>query len=299
MKAWILYRKKRSEITHRDNGIRRFLQAAKTLEIDLDVYSPEQFDLLVTSHQHTILIDGHPTPLPDIVFPRMGSNTSYHALAVIRQLESLGVYACNSSEGVDIAKDKLHLHQLLNKYKLPTPKTMLLKLPVDLPLIKREIGFPLVIKKVTGMEGHGVYLCESAEKFQDLVEFIDNNNYQKPLMLQECIADSLGKDLRVFVVGDRVVGCMKRYSELGFKANFSRGGKVEPYHLTPEIEWLALETAKLAKLEVAGIDLLFDKNNYKICEANSSPGFKGMELIVGKTIAEQILEYAKTRKKIR
>ncbi len=298
MKVWILYRKKRSEITHRDNGIRRFLQAAKILDIDLDIYSPEQFDLLVTDQKTTILIDGHPTLLPDVVLPRMGSNTTYYALAVIRQLERLGVYCCNSSQSIEIAKDKLHLHQLLSKYNLPTPKTMLLKFPIDLALIKREICFPLIIKNITGMEGYGIYLCESAEKFQDLMEFIENNNKHAHIILQEFIADSRGKDLRVFVLGNRVVGCMKRYSETNFKANFSRGGKVEPYHLTPEIEWLALETAKLAKLEIAGVDLLFDKNNYKVCEANSSPGFKGMELVVGKTIAEQILEYVKLNKKI-
>jgi len=297
MKAWVLYRKRRSEITHRDNGIRRFLQAAKTQDIDLDIYSPDQFDLVATNQKNTILIDGHPTPLPAVVLPRMGSNTTYYALAVIRQLERLGVYCCNSSEAIEIAKDKLHLHQLLTEYNLPTPKTMLLKFPIDLPLIKREIGFPLIIKKITGMEGHGVYLCESAEKFQDLMEFIENTHHQSPLILQEFMADSSGKDLRVFVLGDRVIGCMKRYSETSFKANFSRGGKVEAFHLTPEIEWLALETAKLAKLEIAGIDLLFDKDHYKICEANSSPGFKGMEVVIGKTVAEQILEYVRINKK--
>ena len=84
---------------------------------------------------------------------------------------------------------------------------------------------------------------------------------------------------------------MKRYSETSFKANFSRGGKVDSFDLTPEIEWLATETARLVDLDIAGIDLLFDNEGYKICEANSSPGFKGLELVVGENIAEQILDY--------
>jgi gamma-F420-2:alpha-L-glutamate ligase len=296
MKAWILYRKKRSQITHRDSGVRRLLQAAKAQHIELDIYSPDQFDpVVMPGEARTILIDGHPTLLPDAVLPRMGSNTTYHALAVIRQFERLGVYCCNSSAAIEIAKDKLHLHQLLSQHNLPTPKTMLLKFPIDLPLIKRELGFPLIIKNITGMEGYGIYLCESAEKLQDLMEFIRVNTYQSQIILQEFIADSRGRDLRVFVLGGRVIGCMKRYSETSFKANFSRGGKVEAFHLNPEIEWLALETAKLAKLEIAGIDLLFDGKGYKICEANSSPGFRGLELVVGTTIAEQILEYLKTK----
>jgi gamma-F420-2:alpha-L-glutamate ligase len=84
---------------------------------------------------------------------------------------------------------------------------------------------------------------------------------------------------------------MKRISESSFKANFSRGGKVEPYQLSPEIEWLATETARLVNLDIAGVDLLFDEQGYKICEANSAPGFKGLELVVGNNIAEQILDY--------
>lgn len=298
MKAWILYRKKRSQITHRDNGVHRLLQAAKALKIDLEVYSPDQIDLLVTKeYPKTILIDGHPTPLPTILLPRMGSNTTYYALSIIREFERLGVYCCNSPRAIEIAKDKLQVHQLLTQHGLPTPKTLLVKFPIDLPLIKREIGFPLIIKNVTGMEGSGVYLCDSVEKFQDLMDLIRNNSPQANIMLQEFIADSHGRDLRIFVLGDRVIGCMKRYSETSFKANFSRGGKVAPFHLSPEIEWLALETAKLTGLEIAGIDLLFHQDKYKICEANSSPGFRGLELVTGQTIAEQILEYAKLKNK--
>ena len=300
MKGWILYRKKRSEITSRDTGVNRLLKAAKAKQIDLDIYSPGQFDLLVEKeHHHTILIDGHRTTPPDFVLPRIGSHTTYHALAVTREFERRKIYCCNSSQSIETAKDKLQLHQLLVQHNLPTPKTMLLKFPMNVPLIKQEIGFPLIIKKITGMEGYGVYLCESAANFQDLMELFEKDNSESTFMLQEFITDSRGKDLRVFVLGGRVIGCMKRYSETSFKANFSRGGKVEPFHLSPEIEWLATETAKLAGLDIAGIDLLFDKDGYKICEANSSPGFKGLELVVGETIAEQILEYVinKVKKK--
>lgn len=292
LRGWILYYTNEAKLTENDHGVGRLLQAAKAKGIELSVYSPHQFELVVTrDDRKSILIDGEPTPLPDFIIPRLGSNTTYFALAVIRQLEKLGVYSCNSAETIEIVKDKLHMHQLLAHSNLPTPKTMLVKFPEDTELVKREIGFPLIIKNVTGTEGAGIYLCDSEAHFVDLMELIYSNNEKANIILQECVSSSLGQDLRVFVLGGRVVGCMRRYSETSFKANFSKGGKVEQFELTPEAEWLATETARLVDLDIAGIDLLFDEQGYKICEANSSPGFKGLEQVTGEVIAEQILDY--------
>lgn len=292
MKGWILYSKKQVELQASDHGVSRLLSAAAAKGIQLNVYSPAQFELVVTrDDRSSILVDGQSTPLPDFIIPRMGSNTSYFALAIIRQFEKLGIYVCNSASTIEIVKDKLHMHQLLAQSNLPTPKTMLVKFPVDINVVKQSMGFPLVIKNVTGTEGCGIYLCDSEDKFTDVMELIYSNNSKANIILQEFIACSHGKDLRIFVLGGRAIGCMKRFSETSFKANFSRGGKVEAFELTPEIEWLATETARLVNLDIAGIDLLFDESGYKICEANSSPGFKGLELVVGPTVAEQILDY--------
>ncbi len=291
-KGWILYSKKKSDLKDADNAVGRLLMAAEAKNIELEVYKPDQFELVATPDDKTsILIDNKPTALPDFIIPRMGANTSYFGLAVIRQLEYLGVYSCNSASAVELVKDKLRIHQLLAHNNFPTPKTMLVKFPVDKAIVKREIGFPAVIKNISGSEGYGIYLSESEERFVDLMELVYSNNNKANIIIQEFISMSSGMDVRVFVVGGRVIGCMKRYSETGFKANFSRGGKVAPFMLTPEIEWLAVETAKLLNLEIAGIDLLFDSDGFKICEANSSPGFRGLEMVVGQNIAEQILDY--------
>ncbi len=292
MKGWIIYSKNSNELTADDHGVNRLVHAAYQRGISLSVFKPEQFELIVTrDDKKSILVDGYPTPLPDFLIPRLGSNTTYFALAVIRQLERLGIYSCNSSQTIEMVKDKLHMHQILAYSNLPTPKTMLVKFPVDIKIVKREIGFPLLIKNITGTEGAGIFLCDTENKFMDLMELIYTNNEKVNIILQEFITSSSGKDLRVFVLGGRVIGCMKRFSEISFKANFSRGGKVEAFQLTPEIEWLATETARLVDLDIAGIDLLFDNTGYKICEANSSPGFKGLESVIGEDVAEQILDY--------
>ncbi len=74
---------------------------------------------------------------------------------------------------------------------------------------------------------------------------------------------------------------------MDLKRIFSLGGRVESYPITNELEDLALRSARLFELEVAGIDLLFTKNGFTVCEANSSPGFKGMEKAAGADIASQ------------
>ena len=241
------------------------------------------------------MIDDKPEPLPDFVIPRMESDTTYYAFSVIRQLQYLGAYVCNDANAIHAVKDKLYTHQLLARSRLSSPKTMLAKYPIATEVVKREIGFPLVIKNVTGTQGSGIYLCDSESKFVDVMELIYSNNPKANIILQELIENSYGKDLRVFVVGGKVIGCMQRSSNNSFKANFSRGGNVASFDLTPEIEWLSTEAAKLLNLDIAGIDLLFDKDEFKICEANSSPCFKGLEQVTGKIIAENIIDYILVR----
>lgn len=293
VKGFVIYDKKEGELTlEEDYSVLRLLEAAKGRGIELTVLMPNQFELVVTrSDTSSILIDDEPTSLPHFVIPRMGSNTTFYAFSVIRQLESLGVYVCNNAESIYSVKDKLYMHQKLAHSRLVTPKTMLSKYPIDVNVVKREIGFPLLIKNVTGTQGNGIYLCELESKFVDIIELIYSNNSKANIIFQEFIDYSYGRDLRVFVLGGKVIGCMQRRSKNGFKANFSKGSMVEPFKITPEIGWLATETAKLLHLDIAGIDLLFSEEGFKICEANSSPGFKGLEKITGRHIAEDILNY--------
>ena len=196
MKGWILYKKKQADLGESDYGVNRLLAAAKAKDIALSVYAPEQFELVVTrADRKSILVDGKPEVLPDFILPRMGAGTTYFALAVIRQLERLGVYSCNGSSTIERVKDKLHVHQILAQSNLPTPKTMLLKFPVDIDIVRNEIGFPVIIKNITGTEGQGIYLCESEDKFDDLMDLIYCNNQKANIILQEFIETSRGKDL--------------------------------------------------------------------------------------------------------
>ena len=121
---------------------------------------------------------------------------------------------------------------------------------------------------------------------------ITNPSYN--IIIQEFIKESHGKDLRVLVVNGKVVGCMMRQSvDNEFRANITRGGEGIPYQIDDEIEWLGGESSRLLNLDIAGVDLLFDKEGYRICEVNSSPGFEGMDKYCKTNVAEQIVTYVK------
>ena len=297
MRCWIIYKRTQAEISPEAYEINRLLGAAEAHGIDARVIKPDQVELVVTREgSRSILIDGESTQVPDFVLPRMGAGTTYFALAVIRHLERLGVHCINSAASIETVKDKLLTQQILASKNLPVPKTMLVKFPVDEHLVERQIGFPVVVKSLSGSQGKGVFLSESKKSFANLVQLIEATNPSANIILQEFVADSHGRDLRVVTIGGRPVACMKRSAEDGdFKANFSAGGTVEAYELTPEIEWLALQASSVLGLDIAGVDLLFAGDHFKICEVNSSPGFQGLESCCHIDVPSEIYHYIRIR----
>jgi len=297
VKGWIIYKDSPYDIHPEKYEIDRLMEEAERLNIEMHLFMPEQFDLIVTQDDDkSILLNEEYTSLPDFVLPRMGARTTYYSLAVLRQLERLGVHIFNSPESIDIVKDKLYTHQILAKSGIPVPKTMLIKYPIDVRLVEKHIGFPVVVKTISGSQGSGVFLCETKSHFEDLIQLIKETRSHTNIILQEFVKSSRGRDLRVITIGGRAIACMERIATNGgFKANFSTGGEVRNYPMNAEIEWLATESSRILNLDIAGIDLLFDGEHYKICEANSSPGFKGIEQCSGINIPEEIYHYIQVR----
>ena len=208
----------------------------------------------------------------------------------------MGVLFINSSDAIDNVKDKLYTMQILAQNNIPHPKTMLVKNPVDSNYVSKNIGFPIVVKSLSGTHGKGVYLAENKRNFEQLVEMMEQFNDRFNIILQEFVEDSHGKDLRIIVVGGKVIGAMKRESVDGdFRANVTRGGGAKPVELDEQMEYLALESTKILGLDIGGVDLLYDGDGYKICEVNSSPGFNGMEKYTEIRVAEQIITYVKNK----
>jgi RimK family alpha-L-glutamate ligase len=294
MNVWILH--KHGE----DFETQRLITVFTQMGITASVVVPNLFDIVVhLVHKGRIYYDGTLVKLPDLLLTRTGSGTDYFAAAVIRQIEKLGVIVVNNSSAIELVKDKLATHQQLTTHLIPTPNTMLLHFPVKTQVIRDEIGFPCVVKVITGSYGQGVHLCHNKKQFEATMELIDNLGSKKSMIVQQYIAATDGKDLRVLVIGGKVLAAMRRSAPPGdFRANITKGGTGEPFPLTEEIEHISRETARVMGLDIAGVDLLFGYDGFKVCECNSAPGFEGFEKYVNMDVAQAIANFISLKLKL-
>ena len=292
-KGWMLVKPKFQE-SYETN---RLIEEFQKQDIEIQLVDPNTVDIFVNKdNKKSILVNGEPSDLPKFVFPRTGSGTSYYIKAVIRHFERMGVPVINSSDAIDNVKDKLYTHQILAQSNLDIPKTMLLRYPIDIDFVEKNIGFPVIVKKISGSYGRGVFLCEDKKQLRQLVTMAELTKKSYDIILQEFIKDTWGKDLRVMVVNNKVVGCMMRQAtDDDFRANITRGGEGFPYEVNEQIDWLSVESSKALGLDIAGVDLLFQNGGYKICEVNSNPGFEGMEQFTKKNIAGDIVSFIKLK----
>lgn len=291
MNGWILYKNPVEESWETQKLVEEF----KKYDIKLRVVNPQDVDIFVDrDDRRSILVTGKARTLPDFVIPRTGSGTTYYIKAIIRHLERLGVTLINGSASIDTVKDKLYTQQILGESNLPVPKTLLVKHPINVDWVEKNIGFPAIIKTLSGSFGAGVFLTETKKQFEQLVKMAEITSKSYNIIVQEFIEDSWGKDIRVFVLNGKVIGCMMRQAtDDDFRANITRGGEGIPYQITEEIEWLGGESSRLLNLDIAGVDLLFNNGSYSICEVNSSPGFEGMDKYTNTNIAEDIVNFVK------
>ncbi len=187
-----------------------------------------------------------------------------------RRLERAGIPVFNSARAIEICDDKAKTYtELLGT--VPQPKTMCAPLTYkkeDLtPFIEgavMELGLPLVFKSCCGSFGQQVYLCESID---DIKLHITG---EKPFILQEYISCSAGHDLRLQVVGNKVVAAVRRENKKDFRANATLGGKMEAYTPTKAEEEMALTASAKLGLLFSGVDILEGAEGPLLCEVNSN-----------------------------
>ncbi len=300
MKIWILFHGEMTIDYPEYEECLRLKDEATKLGHSLDILSPGDFDLVIDSTDEWRAIHkGEYISPPDLIIPRTGAETDYIGFSILRFYESLNIPMINSSEAIETVADKIQTAQRLASKGFPIPRTILSKFPVNTAMVEEKLGFPLVIKTLRGTRGGGVFLAQSKEQFDDVTSLIASSNPNIHFLFQEYISRSHGRDLRVFVAGDKVVACMERKSQGdNFKSNISLGGRGQNYPADEEIAKLSVGVAKALGLEIAGIDLLFNEGNYEVCEANSAMGFcgdDGLESVCKVNAAREIIELGITK----
>ncbi|MCL2174390.1 RimK family alpha-L-glutamate ligase [Candidatus Saccharibacteria bacterium] len=228
----------------------------------------------------------------DAIIPRIANYMTRYGTSVVRQLEREGIFTTASGIAIARARDKLRATQILAR-TVDVPKTIFSRNSIDIDTMLEEIGGePVIIKLGTSTHGNGVVLAETKKAARSALQaFYLYNEDGTNVMIQEFIAESAGTDIRVFVVGGRVVASMKRQSlNDDFRSNLHKGGQGTAIKLTDEERKIAIKSAKAVGLGVAGVDIMRSNRGPLVLEVNASPGF-GIEKVTGRDVATPIIEY--------
>jgi len=236
----------------------------------------------------------------DVVIPRIGASVTGYGLSVVNQFDLMGVPVLNAAIPIARSRDKLRALQLLSRFGIDIPRTVMCRYRDEVEGAVRMVGgLPCIIKLIQGTQGVGVMIANTQSEVEGMLDTLWTLGQE--ILLQELVAESRGKDVRALVIGDRVVAAMRRTARAGdFRSNIHRGGVAEAIELEREYAEAAVKAARVMGLEVAGVDMLEARTGPKIMEVNSSPGFEGLEAASGVDIASAYVrhafEYARTRR---
>lgn len=215
------------------------------------------------------------------------------------QLEKLGIKVFNPPAAIETCDDKSLTHIALAG-RLPMPPTVIIPTTYkyvgygDMEFLRRAadyLGLPMVIKECRGSFGKQVYLANTIEEAAEII----SSHEAVPMLMQRAIKESFGRDIRLYVVGNKVIAGMLRSNAADFRANISNGGRSQAYTPTDAEADLAISAADLLGLDFAGIDILQSKNGPLICEVNSNAHFHGMESCTGVDVAGAIIDHIMSR----
>ncbi|WP_058306101.1 RimK family alpha-L-glutamate ligase [Gracilibacillus massiliensis] len=284
-KGWIIYNGNLHS-TKFSEQVEWLIKTAHSFNIEMKAIKNN--DLLVTIHNAQAALLGI-SEYPDFVF------FWDKDLFLARQLEKMGIRLFNRASAIEICDDKALTYQHLSDHGISMPQTIIapkvfmeLQDYGHLSMVKETLGFPLIIKETFGSFGEQVYLIENEK---DLIKKTTELG-SKAYIFQKYIRSSYGKDVRLNVVGDRVVASMLRQSDNDFRANVTAGGKMYPYQPSEQEQELAIRCSQLIGTDFAGVDLLFGENGEPIlCEVNSNSHFKNIYDCTGVDVTISMMEY--------
>jgi ribosomal protein S6--L-glutamate ligase len=273
----------------------RIIEEAEKNEHYCEILNTKRCYLNIESENPEVHYDGKVLPHYDVIIPRIGPSITKYGMAVVRQFEAMGTFCLNSSASIGTSRDKLAAHQALAINRIPMPDTAFANSPRDTNnIIDLTNGAPLVVKLLESSQGKGVILAETKKAASSVISAFQKLN--APFIVQDFVKDSNGSDIRLFVVGGKVVASMMRSaSDDDFRSNLHAGGKASKVKITQEERKIAKEASKAMGLNIAGVDLLRSNEGPKVLEVNSSPGLQGIESINNINVASLIIDYIEKR----
>jgi ribosomal protein S6--L-glutamate ligase len=270
---------------------KRLIEEAQSRGHVVEVINTTRCYMKIGGVMPEIHLDGKVLPTYDAVIPRIGASVTGYGLAVLRQFAATGAFCLNSAASIGASRDKLLAHQILARANIRMPVTTFASSPKDTKdLIDLAGKAPVVVKLLSSTQGKGVILAETQKAALSLVDAF--RGLEANFLVQQFVKEAAGSDLRCFVIGNKVVGSIKRTGASGdFRSNLHQGGTAVAVRVTKEERETAKRAVRELGLSVAGVDMLQSAEGPKVLEVNSSPGLEGIEKATGKNLAALVIEY--------
>jgi len=277
--GWLIYTKSTLNGKFKDNAFDWFRETALKYDIHLKIFfkedlSIENGDVLKIKNNNVEIA------LPDFVFMRTSD------LVLSTQLNLLNIPIFNDYSNMQQAKNKLITSQKLRAANITTPNFFYTNNHNYVQISDFFNNESFVMKDNEGSQGEGVYLIQNEDEFLQALNLLSGE-----IMYQEFIGTSYGKDIRVYLLGNKIVGAIKRLSKDGFKSNYSLGGSAISCELDTKLIELATKASFVSGLDFCGLDVLLLEDGYTICEINGSAGFRAISSVTDVDIVDEICKY--------
>ncbi|MCK4883598.1 MAG: RimK family alpha-L-glutamate ligase [Candidatus Diapherotrites archaeon] len=228
----------------------------------------------------------------DFVIPRIDKPRSQPGFHFMRLIESMGVKSVYPAETVLIAHNKFLTLECLAKQGVPVPRTVLTFNKKFTKNALQRFDFPLVLKVVDGSGGLGVFFLENELSADSVINSMDS--VHKELLVEEFLPNN-GEDIRLLVVGDKVITSMKRKATKSgeFRSNLAAGGVGKKFEPSDELKQIAVDSARAINAKICGVDVIESEGKYKVIEVNINPGIYKTGLATDVNVSKQICEYVK------
>ena len=214
------------------------------------------------------------------------------------ELERQGLRLYNTAQAIEDCDDKAVTYLKLQAAGIRQPRSVIAPKKFhndgtyDEKFLKHAIaqvgGFPCVVKECFGSFGQQVYLARDLAELTSFAAAIG----ERPFMIQQFVSSSQGRDIRIEVVGGRIIAAMERSNPADFRANITNGGRMMPCNLNEEQAKIALNACQALGLEIGGVDLLYGLGGTPlVCEVNSNAHFKNLYDCTGINTADYIMAF--------
>ena len=258
--------------------INELIKEFETLGIKLKLLIEEDLQLTI-NNKPTILYESKQIDIPNFVINRTNN------YIVATQFESMGIKVFNNSNVSHFTNNKYLTYLKLSSYGIPVLNTKLVIKNINIDVD----NFPVVIKPLSGKGGADVYLCKNKYELKENSNKISDDNF-----IVQQVASDIGKDLRVYILGNKIYKAILRVSKNGFKSNYCLGNDAIVYELNTDELKLINRILEFENFDYVGIDFLFHNNKIIFNEIEDSVGARMLYDKTDLNVARDLARYIET-----